>query len=104
MISDHARCIEALGEYVRELASEGRVDAILESMDSLEELRQAILNEIKVGSLCHPFHPEVEGICVHCGRTDNLEFGPDPYRHDVHGDDTPMWECKACRHGSAMDI
>lgn len=96
MISEHARRIEALGEYVRELASEGRKDAILESMDSLEELRQAVLNEIKVGSLCHPFHPEVENVCAHCGTTRDLMFGSDPYA-DAINDDTPIWACVACR-------
>ncbi len=102
MISEHARCIESLGEYVRELASEGRVDAILESMDSLKELRQAVLNEIKVGSLCHPFHPEVESICAHCGRTDDLMFGSDPYAHEIHNDDTLIWACFACRCDSLV--
>jgi hypothetical protein len=42
--------------------------------------------------------------CITCGTTENLEYGPDPFAEEIHGDDTPVWECEACRYESARDI
>jgi hypothetical protein len=42
--------------------------------------------------------------CCSCGTTKDLEYGPDPYSEDIHGDTTPVWECARCRHESARAI
>ena len=37
--------------------------------------------------------------CEGCGRyhpKDDMIYGPDPYNHDVFGDETPVWLCKKC--------
>ena len=46
----------------------------------------------------------VQKVCVSCGGTENLEWGPDPYAEEIRGDDTPVWECVHCREESARDI
>lgn len=33
-----------------------------------------------------------------------VTFAPDPFRSEVHGDETPIWECKNCRYESGMEI
>ena len=43
-------------------------------------------------------------VCCDCGGTENLEYGPDPFAEEIGGNETPVWECSACRHESAMDI
>jgi hypothetical protein len=52
-------------------------------------------------TMCNDPEPN---ICIHCGTTANLEFGPDPYAMEIHGDETPVWECYYCRYESAMDV
>lgn len=42
--------------------------------------------------------------CERCGSTYRVTFEPDPYQHDINGDDTPVWECARCRSESAADI
>lgn len=44
------------------------------------------------------------GECPCCGHRTDLSFGPDPYDHDVHGDDTPGWLCHDCHDNHAADI
>jgi hypothetical protein len=46
-------------------------------------------------------------VCENCGEKfwkKDLIFGPDPYSHDVCGDDTPVWLCDECHYTSCMDI
>ncbi|WP_288438857.1 hypothetical protein [uncultured Gordonia sp.] len=31
-------------------------------------------------------------------------LGVDPYRHEMTGDETPVWQCQGVRTGSAQDI
>jgi hypothetical protein len=38
-----------------------------------------------------------------CGSWDTI-YAPDPYNHDIHDDDTPVWMCERCREESALDI
>lgn len=33
----------------------------------------------------------------------NVTFAPDPYRHELYDDETPVWMCEACRYESYMD-
>lgn len=33
-----------------------------------------------------------------------VTYGPDPFRSEIHNNDTEVWECEKCRHESAMDI
>ena len=47
---------------------------------------------------------EVEKKCICCGATEDLEWGPDPYSSELHGDDEDVWECKSCRRESCADI
>ncbi len=50
---------------------------------------------------------EKKHICVGCRKKfpeSEIEFAPDPYAEDIGGDKTPVWECRNCRHESAMDI
>lgn len=49
--------------------------------------------------------------CATCGRwlsegdgDNEVLHRVDPFKSDVHGDDTQMWLCGTCRHESAMDI
>ena len=42
--------------------------------------------------------------CSSCGEKADCEYGPNPYQHDVNGDDTPVWMCEPCRQQSADDI
>jgi hypothetical protein len=35
--------------------------------------------------------------CLYCDATENLTWAPDPYAHEIHDDDTPMWLCDNCR-------
>lgn len=44
-------------------------------------------------------------VCDHCdARCGPDDCGPDPYKSDVHGDDTPVLMCPLCRRASAQDI
>lgn len=43
-------------------------------------------------------------VCCSCGCTEDLEYGHDPFAEEIGHDDTPVWECVACRYQSAMDI
>jgi len=43
--------------------------------------------------------------CESCGAVCGPDdWGPDPYKSDVNGDDTPVMKCPGCRHESAQDI
>ena len=42
------------------------------------------------------------GICRDCG-VGGARFAPDPYRHELYDDPTPVWLCSKCRHGRYMD-
>ncbi len=42
--------------------------------------------------------------CCRCGGTIDVEYWPDPYAWEIAMDDTPVWECRACRKQSADDI
>lgn len=42
--------------------------------------------------------------CPDCGDKTVCTFAPNPYAHDVNGDDTPVWMCENCRSRSAEDI
>lgn len=33
-----------------------------------------------------------------------VTFEPDPFRSEIHDDDTLVWMCESCRHESLMDI
>ena len=33
-----------------------------------------------------------------------VTYGPDPFRSEIHNDDTEIWKCEKCRYESAMDI
>lgn len=44
----------------------------------------------------------VEHKCA-CGKPATM-FEADPYASEIHGDDTPMWQCDDCNCNSAMDI
>jgi len=43
-------------------------------------------------------------ICKDCGSEYNLRWDSDPFSEEIHGDDTPQWQCEGCSHESAMDI
>lgn len=50
--------------------------------------------------------PEPEK-CPNCDRPAKdvtLEYGPDPYNHDIHNDPTPVWLCSDCRQSKADDV
>jgi hypothetical protein len=46
--------------------------------------------------------------CSHCGCENTEEYpvtkGPDPFQWEINDDKTEVWECRSCRHESAMDI
>jgi hypothetical protein len=43
--------------------------------------------------------------CCSCGKVgDDVTYEPDPYAYDIDGNDTPVWECSACRDASELDI
>lgn len=42
--------------------------------------------------------------CEVCGEVVECTYGPDPFAYDIHGDDTPVWECDQCRYESGRDI
>lgn len=46
---------------------------------------------------------EAEEYCCYCGATTNLEYGPDPYNADIHGDITPVYLCAECREERARE-
>lgn len=33
-----------------------------------------------------------------------VSFGPDPYKSEINGDDTPFWLCNSCHRASAWEI
>jgi len=36
--------------------------------------------------------------CNYCGKTgSDVIFGPNPYKSDIEGDNTPEWLCASCR-------
>lgn len=43
--------------------------------------------------------------CEYCHTTtEELDWKPDPYASELHGDETPHLMCENCAHESAMDI
>lgn len=42
--------------------------------------------------------------CVTCGSHQDVIFDPCPYASDIHGDNTKVWKCIACRNQAAADI
>lgn len=52
-----------------------------------------------IGGYCPCIEP-----CNMCNSMLDLRFAPDPYAEEINYDDTPVWECDACRHESAQDI
>lgn len=45
--------------------------------------------------------------CIACGgyyEEPYIIFESDPYADEIHGDNTPVWECRACRYQSCADI
>lgn len=42
--------------------------------------------------------------CCSCGTNKNLEYSPEPYNQDIHGDNTNVLMCDKCRNESARDI
>lgn len=52
------------------------------------------------------FYP-YPGKCEECGKElpqDEVTFGPNPFEHEVHDDDTPEWLCEDCRRELARDV
>ena len=47
---------------------------------------------------------DVQPKCKDCGSEFNLMWTSDPFSEEIHGDDTPQWQCKGCSLSSAMDI
>lgn len=44
------------------------------------------------------------GKCYLCGTSDDVSCLPDPYSHDIWGDDTPKWICSKCYRDRAEAI
>lgn len=45
--------------------------------------------------------------CEDCGGwfpPEEISYGPDPFRSEIRGDDTPLWQCNECSHNSYMEI
>lgn len=50
---------------------------------------------------------ELEGIdktCEQCEKQGLCFFGPDPYAHEIHDNDTPLWQCTFCYRESCDEI
>jgi len=49
-----------------------------------------------------------EFTCENCGcdhtEENPVTYGPDPYRAEIAGDETPVYMCEECRFQSAQDI
>jgi hypothetical protein len=45
-----------------------------------------------------------EGYCNKSYWKKEMTFGPDPFCHEIHGDETPVWLCDECAETSAMEI
>lgn len=41
--------------------------------------------------------------CGSCESTNGVTLGPNPYRHELFGDETPVWLCADCRFDLKMD-
>jgi len=42
--------------------------------------------------------------CECCGSLEDVVFGPDPYKSDIHDDETPCWLCAKCYTEHMHDI
>lgn len=42
--------------------------------------------------------------CKDCGSTENLNYGPDPYLHEICDDDTEYIMCEDCIKNACDDI
>ena len=42
--------------------------------------------------------------CESCGKTRDLQYGPDPYQSEINDDDTPVWLCGECKQEHCDDI
>lgn len=72
---------------------------------TLQEMAKALSEcEKKLAALLRERHQGDggEALCPSDGCL--AEYDPDPYAHDIAGDNTPVLMCGGCRHASAEDI
>ena len=43
-------------------------------------------------------------LCEGCEQVKECTYQPDPFASEIHGDDTPRWQCDWCYQESSNDI